>query len=178
MDKPTAVNDGMAVADQESAQGVSLRAVVAEFGRLLYVLGGQLGASLQEADRECMAVGESFHELAAANSRIEGISCQEPEQTAMRQSCKLIAGSLNAAVVALQYHDRLAQRVGHIRAGLNRLQDLLLDGSARSHEEWLLLLCDIEQANNLELQRLAAKTMPVDAGETALTATSHGIELF
>jgi Zn finger protein HypA/HybF involved in hydrogenase expression len=153
------IDDATAAAAPKATE---LRDVIMEFGRLLDILSEQLGAALHEADRECIAVGQAFGTLASAKGRIHGLTCDEPEHTVIQESCRLIGDSLGDAVVGLQYHDRLAQRVGHIRAGLDRLHHLLLDGSARSHDEWLELLRSVEHANRVEQQRLMAEAMPKD----------------
>jgi hypothetical protein len=160
-----------------------VRSVVEEFGRLLEIFSAQLAESLHEADRECTAVGESFHEMATAKARIEGIECPEPERTFLRSECTQIGRSLGAAVVALQYHDRLTQRIGHIRVGLNHLQQLLRHKPDRSDDDWLALLQNVERTYHLEWHRLARATGPgadgAGAGDAA-TAVADGssVELF
>jgi hypothetical protein len=138
-----------------SAQA-GLREVIEEFARLLSVLSEQLADSLHESGRDCIAVGQSFHRLAAASEQIDAIAAQQSAIAGLRGHCAEIGTSLAAAVVALQYHDRLAQRVGHIRTGLEHLQALLRDRSERSYEDWLLLLRRVEQAQKAEQARLMA----------------------
>jgi hypothetical protein len=163
----------------EVPKTTDLRSVIVEFGRLLDILSAQLGTSLKEADRECVAVGQSFDKLASAKGRIDSITCNEPQQTAIRESCRVIGDSLGAAVVALQYHDRLAQRVGHIRAGLDRLHGLLLDGAPRSNDEWLELLRNVEHANRVEQQRLMEEFLHEREGDSgAETPANDKVELF
>jgi hypothetical protein len=137
-------------------RGSDLRAVIEEFGRVLDILGAQLSASVQEAEQECAAVGKAFRNLAAAKGRIDQAVGDQPAYSVVRDNSEQIGASLDAAVVGLQYHDRLAQRVGHIRAGLHHLQQVLRDGTERSHGEWLELLRDVEQAHRLEQRRLMA----------------------
>jgi len=158
-------------------QNGALAVVIGEFGRHLDLLAEQLGESLAEADRECVSVGDSFHDLAAAKTMIEGVRCNEPQQTVLRQSCTQIDSSLHTAVVALQYHDRLAQKLALIRAGLQRLQALLRDPSARSHDEWLESLRFVENQSRLERRRLGpeAVSSPADA---ALPEADGSVELF
>ena len=131
-----------------------LQAVVSEFGRLLEVLGVEVAAAVHESHREYLAVGDAFQGLGVAMDRIGGIVCAEPVRTVLACGCAEIGESLDAAVVALQYHDRLAQRLGHIRASLDRLQSVLRDGTDRSHEEWLVLLREVERAQAMEQKRL------------------------
>jgi hypothetical protein len=138
-----------------SAQA-GLREVIEEFARLLSVLSEQLADSLHESGRDCVAVGQSFHRLAAASERIDAIAARQPASAGLREHCAEIGTSLAAAVGALQYHDRLAQRAGHIRAGLEHLQALLRDRSERSYEDWLVLLRGVGQAQRAEQTRLMA----------------------
>ena len=141
----------------ESAKAAAgLREVIEELARLLSVLSHQLADSLYESGRDCVAVGQSFHRLAAASERIDAIAAQRPTADGLREHCAEIGASLQAAVVALQYHDRLAQRVGHIRTGLEHLQSLLRDRAERSYEDWLVLLRDAERAQKTEQARLMA----------------------
>jgi hypothetical protein len=142
-------------AEIASAQA-GLREVIEEFARLLSVLSEQLADSLRESGRDCVAVGQSFHRLAAASEQIDAIAAQQPAIAGLREHCAEIGTSLAAAVGALQYHDRLAQRAGHIRAGLEHLQVLLRDRSERSYEDWLVLLRGVEQAQRAEQTRLMA----------------------
>jgi len=156
-----------------------VRSVIAEFGRLLEIFSDQLAESLREADRECTAVGESFHDLAAAKARIEHVACPPAAHAALARECAAIDGSLGAAVTALQYHDRLTQRIGHIRVGLNHLQTLLREPTERGDEEWLALLKNVDRTYHLEWHRLA-RTVPKAAeasGDTA-AADRDSVELF
>jgi hypothetical protein len=160
-----------------------VRSVVEEFGRLLEIFSAQLAESLHEADGECTAVGESFHEMAAAKARIEGIECQEPERSVLRTECTRIGRSLGTAVEALQYHDRLTQRIGHIRVGLNHLQELLRHKPDRSDDDWLALLQNVERSYHLEWHRLARAAGPgvgeaADADAAAADANGSSVELF
>jgi hypothetical protein len=135
-----------------------IRAVIEEFGRLLGVFGAQLTDSLNEANREFEAIGTAFQDLAAANERIDAIVVREPEMTLIRMNCERIGAALSTAVIGLQCHDRLAQRLGHIRGGLDHLHGLLGDGHERSYGQWLELLRDVERAQRTEQSRLAAAT--------------------
>jgi len=136
--------------------GAGLRQVIDEFARLLAVLSEQLADSLHESSRDCVAVGRSFHRLAAASEQIDAIAAQHAGMEGLREPCAEIGASLATAVVALQYHDRLAQRVSHIRRGLEHLQALLRDRSERSYEDWLSLLREVERAQEVEQRRLMA----------------------
>jgi uncharacterized membrane protein YccC len=129
------------------------REVIEEFARLLSVLSEQLADSLHESGRDCVAVGQR---LAAASEQIDAIAARHPAIAGLREHCAEIGASLAAAVGALQYHDRLAQRAGHIRSGLEHLQALLRDRSERSYEDWLVLLRGVEQAQRAEQTRLMA----------------------
>ena len=166
-------------ATQPAPETGELRVVIGEFGRHLDMLAEQLGASLSEADRECVSVGESFHDLADAKNKIADVNCDEPVRTVLKHSCEQIGNSLHAAVVALQYHDRLAQRLALIRTGLNRLQELLHDPTVRPYNDWLESLRHVEQLNRIEQRRLGPET---DIGQSDVAhrsaAANDSVELF
>jgi len=166
------------MAGQAGPKGAQLREVIVEFGRHLDMLAEQLNGALTEADRECHSVGESFHDMATAKNIIAGISCAEPERSALRNSCKQIGDSLHAAVVALQYHDRLTQRLALVRTALNRLQTLLHDRSASSYDEWLQALRDVEQVNRTEQQRLGRAAHGQTGGAQRSAVSHSSVELF
>jgi hypothetical protein len=162
----------------DEPKSTQLREVIIEFGRHLDMLAEQLGASVMEADRECVSVGESFHEMAAARNTIAGIPCTEPERSILHGSCEQIGESLHTAVVALQYHDRLSQRLGLVRAGLDRLQTLLHDESPRSYDDWLESLRDVERINRVEQRRLGPAAIEDAASGPAPDMSQSSVELF
>ena len=167
------------MAESRDGRNTDLRDVVEEFGRLLAIFEAQLGAAVVEADRECMAVGEAFHGLASARhdiaTAVHGENCAD----AVLAGCERIGANLTAAVIALQYHDRLAQRVEHIRTGLQRLQGHLRDEATRSHEEWMLTLKQVEHRYYLEQKRLEAVAHAAPAVEKDRVAlTEDNVELF
>jgi hypothetical protein len=166
------------IAPQPAPENGELRVVIGEFGRHLDMLAEQLGASLSEADRECVSVGESFHDLAQAKNQIADVNCDEPGRTVLKHSCEQIGISLHAAVIALQYHDRLAQQLALIRTGLTRLQELLHDDqTGRSYNDWLESLRHVEHLNRIEQRRLGPDP---DMGQGAhrSAAANDSVELF
>jgi hypothetical protein len=167
------------MAPQPAPENGELRVVIGEFGRHLDMLAEQLGASLSEADRECVSVGESFHDLADAKNMIADVDCDEPIRTVLKHSCEQIGNSLHAAVVALQYHDRLAQRLALIRTGLNRLQELLHDPTVRPYNDWLESLRHVEHLNRIEQRRLGPETdMRQSRAADRSAAANDSVELF
>jgi hypothetical protein len=164
---------------QPPPESGDLGVVIGEFGRHLDMLAEQLSASLSQAERDCVSVGESFHDLANAKNRIADVSCDEPGRTVLKHSCEQIGNSLHAAVVALQYHDRLAQQLALIRSGLNRLQELLHDRTGRSYSDWLESLRHVEHLNRIEQRRLGANTdMGRGDAVQGAAAANDSVELF
>jgi hypothetical protein len=149
--------------------------VIEEFGRHLDILAEQLGASLTEADRDCVSLGRSFHELKTVNATLEALPCEEPARTVLHASCTQIGASLHDAVVALQYHDRLAQRLELVRSALNRLQ-ALLKANAPGSSDWLQSLRDLEQINRTEQRRLGPALGAADPDAQAMAQSA--VELF
>jgi len=145
-----------------------LQGVIEEVGRLIGVFEAQLSDSLHQASHEFGSVGAAFQEIAAANERISSVTLREPDLALVRMNCECIGRSLADAVVGLQCHDRLAQRLGHIRDGLDHLHSLLGDGGERSRAQWLQLLRGVDLAHQTEQSRLAA----------AESAANANVELF
>jgi hypothetical protein len=167
-----------ASAPESAGENPDLRAVVEEFGRLLAIFEAQLGAAVSEADRECMAVGEAFHGLASAKDDIAGnLGVQGGEQRILA-ACERIGASLTAAVMALQYHDRLSQRVEHIRMGLHRLQTHLRDDTGQTHEDWMAMLKRVEHRYYLEQKRLEAVARGPGSQDQDASAGPDNVELF
>jgi hypothetical protein len=127
-----------------------------ELARVLEMLGSQLSHSVEESAQEWSDVGAAFDRLSAANSRLGLHSEAAPVWTAIHGETEEIRESLRAAVVALQHHDRLAQRLGHIRSGIDHLRHLLTSGVERSGPEWLMRLQSIERMQQDEHARLVA----------------------
>ena len=141
-----------------TARRVEFRAVVESFAHLLFNFGDDLTAALEEAARDHSAAGEAFHRIAAAGERLRRTSEREGAAACAERSCDQISEALDAAVIALQYQDRLTQRVKHICAGLHHLQELLMDGADRANEEWLAVLSRLEEEHRAEQARLAAQS--------------------
>ena len=137
---------------------------------------GDIPAALDEARDAALRCQLAQRRWSQAKRTLDGLRFPGPEEITLRHSCRQIGDSLHAAVTALQYQDRLSQRLGLIRAGLNRLQSLLQDRSARTYDEWLHALREVEQINRVEQRRLG----PDPASEaTAVEAVSNGsVELF
>jgi hypothetical protein len=127
-----------------------------ELVRVLEMLGSQLSHSVEESAQEWSEVGAAFDRLSAANSRLVSLSESSPTWAAMHDETEQIRESLGAAVIALQHHDRLAQRLGHIRSGIDDLRQLLTSGVERSSAEWLMRLQSIERIQHEEHARLVA----------------------
>jgi len=172
------VIEPVATSINEEPKSTQLREVIVEFGRHLDILAEQLGASVMEADRDCVSVGDSFHEMASARATLEAVECAEPVRAVLRDSCLQIGESLQTAVIALQYHDRLSQRLGLVRMGLNRLQTLLHDESPRSYDEWLASLREVEQINRVEQQRLGPTPVESEASVYEPDLSHSSVELF
>lgn len=175
---PPPVNEATQMAAVDESRSPQLREVITELGRHLDILAEQLRASVMEADRDCACVGDSFHEMASARRTLESVDCDEPARSVVRDSCLQIGESLHTAVIALQYHDRLSQRLGLVRAGLNRLQTLLHDRSPHSYDDWLTSLREVEKINRMEQQRLGPVSVETEAGIYEPHTSQGNVELF
>ncbi len=137
-----------------NATEVGIDAVVREFGRLLLSLGSELGHATREAERQCMPLGQMFDRVADANRQIAACVRDTSSAAPVLAHCAEISQALSATVVTLQYGDRLAQRIGHVRSGLEHLYSLLQNYPSRSYEESMALLQDVDVMHTLQQERL------------------------
>lgn len=135
--------------------------VLREFGRLLLSLGSELGQATRDAERQCLPLGQMFDRVAAANHQITACVRDTSSAAPVLAHCAEISQALSTAVVTLQYGDRLAQRIGHVRSGLEHLNSLLQSYPSRSYEESMAFLQDVELMQALQQERL----LPPESGQ-------------
>jgi hypothetical protein len=153
-------------ASEPASRGGTMQDVAGDLARVLDALGSQLVHSVEESTREWADVGAAFDRLATVNATLEALSEAMPLAVAIEAQSEEIRSALSSAVVALQHHDRLSQRLGHIRSGIVHLRDLLRDGVERSSSEWRLRLAAVEHLQREEQNRLvAAESAPVGSVE-------------
>lgn len=126
-----------------------------ETAHMLKLCAAQIEDALKECDAAVERLLEAFgaviddaqwfwrHANETTNGRI--VAADEPTMTAetTARSARLVARA-NAAIQALQFHDRLTQRLGHVRHSLKSLGEFVTDQERSSQaDHWERLQQDL-----------------------------------
>ena len=136
-------------------------AVIRELCRLLLSFGSELAHATRESEQQCVPLGQVFGRVADANRHIAACVRDTSSAVPVLAHCAEISQALSTAVVTLQNGDRLAQRIGHVRSGLDHLYSLLQSYPSRSYEESMALLQDVDLMHALQQERL----LPLEPGQ-------------
>ncbi len=122
-----------------------------ETAHMLKLCAAQIADALRECDTAIENLLESFGGIAddaqwfwrSANGAAKGRRLDDEEPTdnveITARSARLVARA-NAAIQALQFHDRLTQRLGHVRHSLEKLGEFVTDQNRSSRaDHWVEL---------------------------------------
>ena len=120
---------------------------------VLELVAMQLEVAMQNAAAKAERLSSSVAEFTAIGARLR--AANDPELGA--RACAILAASTAAieteaarAMVAMQFHDQLAQRVTHVREALGDLHDELLAGD---EPDWSALLRKMRGHYTMEDER-------------------------
>jgi len=166
-----------------------------ETALLLDLCEAQLEAAVRDSDQSVDSLVRAFTDLADASRSITELAKQLTVQqsstanaTELNHCAQDISQLINNAVVAFQFYDKLAQRLGHVRHSLTTLALFVCDRTqAQQRGHWEKLLTSLRRLYRTQEERAVfdlvsegAKAETVRAavvGDTLHTA-SGGIELF
>ncbi len=101
---------------------------------MLQLYAAQIGGAMADGDAAIAALGRPFEAAVGALETIGDAAGRLPEAASAAEVCREItAGSamlrehLSESVAALQFYDRLSQRLEHVREGLEALAGLVGD---------------------------------------------------
>ena len=145
------------------------RSVVAAVRRLRDLFSDRLRDSLAESDRGCVNACEAFESAGLASARISRSLAVAARPGTIAEEAMAMRESLNAATVALQFHDRLTQQVDHVRSGLNDLSRLLEGDVSGGRAEWDARLAAWGRHYEAEHHRLISPARAGGAGDPSLS---------
>lgn len=98
---------------------------------LLRVAIAQIGGTMHESEASVAVLSEALSFLAAGLQRMRQVSSPAAGEPAQQQnlpaSCSILAAKLDAAIIAIQFHDAMTQKLTHISENLRVLADLMTD---------------------------------------------------
>lgn len=117
----------------------------------------QIALALREAEAPISELGACIADIGAACRRVARMAGEEgPDALAeLESSADRIAARLRDASVALQFHDRLAQRLAHAREALEVLAGAVADRHMHhSRADWDRLRAGIRSQYSMEQERV------------------------
>jgi len=158
-----------------------------QFVRLLELCEAQIGSAMRDAETAVETllhafngVSETSRSMLASTDALQGTL--DPQVIGeLNRQFDAIRGQMNSAVIALQFHDKLTQRLDHVRHSLLRLAAFTCDGAQRSQrQQWDQLLATLRQLYRTEEERQIFKRLIEEEEDSAaVQADPQGeIELF
>lgn len=136
----------------------------AEAAALVTLAVAQIEAALSEAERSVRALGSAFVSMANAIEPIAGglVPTSDEGSGPPHGSASTLSDDIRRAVVALQFHDRLTQKLSHVADNLGAVAELLRDPSRRDARiAWEVLRGEIRARYTTDCERgLADAVLP------------------
>lgn len=153
--------------------------------RLLELCEAQIGSAMHDADaavdtllQAFNAVSETSRSMRAATDKLRDTLAPQEVDDLSRQF-DAIRSQMNSAVIALQFHDKLTQRLDHVRHSLLRLAAFGCDRTQRSQRaQWDQLLATLRQLYRTEEERQIFRRLIEDGDSAATVEPQNDIELF
>jgi hypothetical protein len=128
--------------------------------RMLGLCEAQMESALNDSDAAMDALVNAFTGLAETTRAITALAQEMPPQAkallgdGLQRQAETIARQVASAVVAFQFHDKLTQRLGHVRYSLSTLALFVCDRSrAADPEHWGRLLKTLRRLYRTEEER-------------------------
>lgn len=162
------------------------------FACLLELYEAQIGAAMREAESAVDTLVRSFTQVSdiarslRESTRPDSVNATRQDalhpadlQTLDRQ-LESMGRQMNAAVVAFQFHDKLTQRLDHVRYSLLSLASFVDNNGQRpQHGQWEQLLATMRQLYRTEEERQIFRHMIEEGCQSARghSTAAHGCTL-
>lgn len=167
-----------------------------ETALLLDLCEAQMDAAMRDSDRSVDSLVNAFTELTQASTAISELSRQisaagvatpvAGEELAQR--CDAIGRQINEVVVAMQFYDKLSQRMGHVRHSLTTLAMFVCNRpQTQNRDHWVKLLASLRRLYRTAEERAVFDLVAEGAtsedvrsaiGKVQQEAADSSIELF
>jgi len=109
----------------------------------------QIETALHEGNHEAATIGASFSDIHEQTKQLQNAKVD------IDTACQSIQQSVQNAVVAFQFYDRLSQRVDHVQNGLRKMVDIIADHRLiQDPDEWQRSQDEIKASYTMEAERL------------------------
>jgi len=148
---------------------------------LLELAASQLEVAAHTTDAQMQTLASSIAALVTLSAELQAAN---GAGTAPDALARKIVERAQSAVVAMQFHDQLMQRVYHVRDALTELNEAL-NGSPAAEVDWATVLAGIRFRYSMEDERMlfdriigATACPDVNSHDSAHDSLRGGIEIF
>ena len=136
--------------------------------RLLDLAVAQIEISMREGDDSVDSLARSFASMVATIGLLQRdledlgghVRPESGSSGEIARHCEQVKTEMQRAVVAFQFYDKLTQRLGHVRDGLDRLGKIVSNPQQfHSIEVWHRLQEDIRSRYTMEVERYMFDTL-------------------
>jgi hypothetical protein len=144
---------------------------------VLELMAMQLEVAMQNAAAQAERLSGSVAELAIVGGKL-GARLRASEDPELAAQIRTLEAEANRAMVAMQFHDQLAQRLNHVRDALGDVHDELVAGGT---PDWSALVRKMRGHYTMEDERRLFDMVlgePDAAGKRGEEALPSSVELF
>ncbi len=143
----------------------------AETAKLLGLSITQIHTSLTDGDNSVSTLTDSFQQLADFCSNVKSLSSEDAEKHKSKEEINELATSMSStidnAIVAFQFYDRLSQRMEHVSTSLEQLSELIKDDDHLNDPlGWKVLREHIKSSYSLDAEHVMYNAI-MDGATTA-----------
>lgn len=124
--------------------------------KMLALAAAQLNSSVAEGSESVHTLTRSFTQMVTdLDHLLAQLQTTSADTRQISQTADELRSSINTAVVAFQFYDRLTQRIAHTSDSLNDIKSLLSDNQRTQQiEAWTDLQQGIKHSYTMEAERL------------------------
>ena len=145
---------------------------------VLELVAMQLEVAMQNAAAQAETLSQSVAEFSAIGGRLRE-HARATKDVALAEDVESIAAQAQRAMMAMQFHDQLAQRVTHVREALGDVHDeLLTDGTPDWNQLVRKMRCHYTMEDERRLFDLVLWAFPGAQVKRDEEALQSSVELF
>lgn len=149
---------------------------------MLGVAMAQIESAMKDGTESVDVLSDSFTSMYGHVQRIEreaealiGHAAEGQGAESIRATCKTVSSKMQQVIVAMQFYDKLAQRLSHVSHSMQALAELISDlGRIYNPGEWVALQEKIKSRYTLEEERVMFEAIMKGASiDEALAASAE-----
>lgn len=120
---------------------------------MLELTSAQIRSSMLDGENSVSELTATLQSLAVLTSQLDDLIEADPDEA--KKIAGTLRSSINAGVVACQFHDRVTQRLDHVTTSLGKIGELIVDPEDFSDpDKWQSLQDNMRNSYTMESERL------------------------